>query len=457
MNCTFESTMRPRFLPAFWFSLLVTLLVFAVTLDSPVLAQGKSGNAPGKNQDKEDDDGGSDNGGSDDGDGSDPGIRYEVQVFLPPADSASSLSVRGSNNSSQVIGNYTITLEDDSYTWSAWIYDPLLDPGVAHDLNDLTTGVPAGLWIRHASAINDSGLVAVYSIDLNQEDFALYPGVVDTRGYQYHPIPTPDDLQGMAVDVNNHGDVAVFMRTDFSVSEDFHSFGIFNHGLIEEGDLTNELVTVDIPLSSQIRAFGTFLSDVVDGEMFVVTNNADYDPIRFEVFSGSLETLESDVTESGTDTIFDSPDAANRLGDFSGKYLIREYHHRNGRILSADRRIYLHTSVTEVDMESGLDRVSDLNSSRDILGAEAGSDPIWRSTLLLHRERGRFSITSLIDETTDDTGLFAERISWGGRRLSERDLVTDFPVVVGTFALDEGAIGPINRYGALLIPFVPAE
>lgn len=371
-----------------------------------------------------------------------PPVRYRVNYFAPPAGATNFNRVSAMNESAAMVG--------DCYSWGTagshrgFLYDPLIDPQQAIDLNDLVQ-VPAGWLIRAGLGINDRGaivaaIIKLSALDPAQPGYEIHGLLIDTRqplvDGKWASIPIPDlaPMISYSKGINNNGDIVGVFEQDGQIGG-----YVYNTGLYRESGPDPVPQVLPFALGSR---YPLLLNDPVAGRTLQVVGLLT-DGTVFEYTAGAAGP-ESFPALSTYDVTFDS---INGYGEFCGGVRVRKSK-GNQTVLRPFRfDPELQSSPTLLGSETehaGL-FATDVNNSSDVV-AYGGSNI---GECLFHKSAGAFNLDSLVTGTADEVNLWLNFRS-GPIYMTERvDLgsttVPGFPVL--------GTTG--GSIGAVLVPVLP--
>ncbi len=358
-----------------------------------------------------------------------PPVRYQIQFFESPYQDAS-FNIRGVNNSGQVVGRIYHDV-DGIATQSAFLYDSLINPTHAIDLNTIVAGIPEGWKLRNAVAINSVGDIATYLIKNNEATKITQAAMIDMSATppQLHLIPDSFILnEGFSneethtTDMNDFGDiVSRFKREDGTFGAYVYNFGFYDPALKTEKP---------IGLGLNITFTWLFINNPTIDRDFQIVGVQDGTLFR-DTRGGALETFSPILDESTGDIVeLLSAYDINDAGEFCGTTRINYPKKIKGR--SSEFQMYvmgnsLETFQVEVAGNQKLNESSDFVSRGEFY----------------HRSWGLWSAAELLDATDPDAAIWAGAVA-GYRfdQINDRDNVTDFPQLFGeAFFVDESRVG----------------
>jgi hypothetical protein len=335
-----------------------------------------------------------------------PPVRYQVQLWTVPGFTVS--EVNDTNNQCQTVGAAAADLNGDQVLdFHGFIYDPAIDPEAGIDLNDIVVGIPNGWNIRKATAINEVGQIAAY---------------IEPTGN-----PTLTVLQAVVIDMNQLPPTLQVIPdrafTDYSVAGDINDLGYVTARYIRadgawghyaynayDPDPATAIVDLGVSVASgeypKINNSGVIVGPLSNGNGYRASLNS-----GFQVLSGLL------------------PRAINENNAFCGTAIVATTKSKRTEQCAF---VYDTSLILNKIAYSALD----LNQSLD---------SVVYYSWLNHGTYGNLVIKDLLDPRDPDSSLISPNCA----TMTDRDPITNFPVLCGT-----AAIGGANM-GILLNP-VPA-
>ncbi|XZE43923.1 hypothetical protein SH467x_003504 [Pirellulaceae bacterium SH467] len=340
-----------------------------------------------------------------------PPVRYQVQLWMVPG--ATNYDVTDTNNQRQTVGSVGVDLDGNGVADGShgFFYDPDLDLDIGLDLNDVVAGIPAGWYIRKATAVNEVGHITAHIeptanmtgsnslsvlqavvIDMNQVPPSLQ--VIPDRAFTVYSV---------AGDINDLGYVMVrYKKVD----------GTWGHYVYDVYDTDPSTAIDDLGVSAagaadpKINNAGVIVGQLSNGNGYRTS------------LSGGYATLNGLL-----------PYAINENSAFCGSATVTTTKPRG----TANYAFVYDSSLT---LNKIANTATDLNESLDSVVFY-----YW----LNHRTFGNLNIKDLLDPSDPNSSLIAPSC----RTMTDRNPVTNFPLLGGYTT-----IGGISM-GVHLIP-VPA-
>lgn len=340
-----------------------------------------------------------------------PPVRYQVQLWTVPG--AINYDVTDTNNQRQTVGSAGGDLDGDGVADGShgFFYDPDIDLEVGLDLNDVVAGIPAGWYIRKATAINEVGQITAHieptaNMTGSASLSVLQAVVIDMDQFPPSLQVIPDrafTVYSVAGDINDLGYVTVRYKKADS------TWGHYVYNVYNTAPAT---AIVDLGVSAagaqdpKINNNGVIVGQLSNGNGYRTS------------LSGGYATLAGLL-----------PHAINENSAFCGSASVTTTKPRG----TANYAFVYDTSLT---LNKIANTATDLNESLDSVVFY-----YW----LNHRTFGNLNIKDLLDPRDPDSRL----ITPSCRTMTDRDPVTNFPILGGY-----ASIGGISM-GVHLIP-VPA-